>query len=241
VQLADLIAEKENEIEREIKTKISQHQRWNENYVDRTRFPLTPPLEENFNPSFRPAITEYLPTPPASHSSHHSADQAKPAFDSSGNDPKKPPHKRQNTQETSPPNPSTAVTVRYATPPTLQGPRRGQIAFRRRFGRGGRQLIDRRKMHPSKDQLPFRLAERFKYDRDDDEGDDDENIATFPIDPYNISSMRYRAAIAGTHQHHAQAQAQRRAQMEAHQQAAANAQHQQHAQHQQRAQQSAAG
>jgi len=181
-----------------------QHMRWNENYVDRTRFPLTPPLEENFSNSFRPAVTEYLPTPPASVSSQQSGEAV--------------------TDAESPTKSQEIVTVKYATP-SLQGPSRGQIAFRRRIGRGGRQMIDRRSMHHApKEDLDPTVAERFRYDYDDDEDDD---IINFPMDPYNIGSMRYRAAIAGTHQHHAQ---QRRAQIEAagaHQQQQAQQQAQQ--------------
>ena len=81
-------------------------------------------------------------------------------------------------------------------------------------------LIDRRGMHlQSKEGLDEAVVDRFKYDRDDD---DDEEIPTYLIDPYDISSMRYRAAIAGTAQPHPQAQAARRAQIEASASAAAS-------------------
>ena len=190
VLLSDMLAEKENAVQREIKDKIRQHQKWNEHYVDLTRQPLTPPPEENFN-SFRPAVTEYLPTPPASDSSEHS----------------------ENAMEVNVPRKQEAVSVRYAAP-SPNSPNKDQPAFRRRIGRGGRILIDRRGMQPqSKTVTDSKIAERFRYD---DDGDDDDEHFTYTLDPYDISSMRYRAAISGSHPAMTtqQAQAMRRAQIE---------------------------
>ena len=74
-------------------------------------------------------------------------------------------------------------------------------------------MIDRRGMGlQSKEGLDPAIVDRFKYDRDDD---DDDERPTYYIDPFDISSMRYRAAIAGTSQQHSQAQSNRRAQIEA--------------------------
>jgi enhancer of polycomb-like protein len=218
VLLSDLLTEKENRIQHEIKTKIQQHQKWNENYVDMTRVPLTPPLEENFHPSFRPAVTEYLPTPPASVSSEQSEDKVESSLENQKQNP--------------------TVSVRYAAP-CFDASNRDQPAFRRRTGRGGRVMIDRRGMQSQhKVNLVDRIAERFKYDMDEDE---DEPI-TYTIEPYEISSMRYRAAISGSHQASAaqaqQAQAMRRAQIEQQQQQQLQHQ-QQNAQQQQQQQQPA--
>ena len=182
VSLQDVLAEKENEIEREIEQKISQHRKWNEGYIDMTRAPLTPTLEDGMNLSFRTAVTEYLPTPPASVSSEHSGD-APPDVDAPTR-----------TKEDS-------VTVRYASP-TYDGPFRSQPSFRRRIGRGGRLMIDRRGMHlQSKEGIDSTLLDRFKYDQDDE---DDEAI--FLADPYNVLSMRYRASFFGGNRDHAAAQ-----------------------------------
>jgi len=194
VSLQDVLAEKENEIQREIEMKISQHKKWNEGYVDHTRAPLTPPMEENLGSSFRTARTEYLPTPPASVSEHSGdivADEGSPnrKMDDS-------------------------VTVRYASP-TYDGCFRSQPSFRRRVGRGGRLIIDRRGMNlQSKEGIDPVIVDRFRFDRDDD---DDDEVPTYQIDPFDISSMRYRAAIVGSSQAHPQAQSQsvRRAQIEA--------------------------
>ena len=192
VTLQDVLAEKENEIEREINTKITQHQKWNEGYVDMTKAPLTPPLEESIGSSFRTAVTEYLPSPPASVSSEHSGDAV---------------------ADMGSPSRSRAdpVTVRYASP-SYNGSCRSQPSFRRRIGRGGRLMIDRRGMHlQSKEGLDDAVVDRFKYDRDDD---DDDDVSTYLIDPYDISSMRYRAAIVGGSQSHPPSQVVRRTQLE---------------------------
>ncbi|MCJ1476910.1 Enhancer of polycomb-like protein 1 [Lambiella insularis] len=195
VLLQDILGEKENELHREIEIKISQHKRWNENYVDQTRAPLTPPLEESLRSSFRTALTEYLPTPPASVSSELSGD----ALADAGSPARKM---------------DQAVTVRYASP-TYNLPFRSQPSFRRRIGRGGRLFIDRRGMNlQSKEGIDPAILDRFKYDRDDD---DDDEVAPYLTDPYDIDSMRYRAAIAGSSpsQPQNQSQSARRPQLEA--------------------------
>ena len=192
VTLAEVLERKGQEIDREIKMKMNQHTRWNENYNDSTREPLTPPLEaENFN--FRPAMTEYLPTPPASIASEHSGDAA--IADASS------PHRKQDS----------TVAVKY-TVPSYDVPARNQPAFRRRVGRGGRMMIDRRGMRlESKEDLDPVLVERFKFDQDEDDEDD---ASTYLTDPYDINNMRYRAAISGSFPH-GQPQPVRRAQVEA--------------------------
>lgn len=76
-------------------------------------------------------------------------------------------------------------------------------------------MIDRRGMNlQSKEGIDPAIVDRFKFDRDDD---DDDEVPTYLIDPFDISSMRYRAAIVGSSQAHPQAQSQttRRAQIEA--------------------------
>ena len=192
INLVDVLAEKENEIEREINLKIAQHQKWNEGYVDMTQAPLTPPSEESIGSTFRTAVTEYLPTPPTSASSEQSGGYVAEISSPSRNK-------------------GNPVTVRYASP-SYDGPCRSQPSFRRRIGRGGRLMIDRRGMHlQTKEGINDTVIDRFKYDRDDD---DDDGVPTYLIDPYDISSMRYRAAIVGSSQLHQQGQVGRRTQLE---------------------------
>lgn len=172
--------------------RISQHQKWNEGYVDLTKAPLTPPLEENTRSSFRTAMTEYLPTPPASTSSEHSGESVP--------EPMSPSHGRDDS-----------IAVRYASP-SYDGLCQSKPSFRRRFGRGGRLMIDRRGMRvQSKECLNSSVVDRFKFDDDDDE----DEVPVYVTDPYDISSMRYRAKISGSHQSQSQAQTPRRPQIEA--------------------------
>ncbi|KAL8921160.1 MAG: hypothetical protein Q9172_004181 [Xanthocarpia lactea] len=192
VQLQDVLAENERQIQEEIENRIAQHKQRSEGYLDLTRAPLTPPLEESTGSSFRTAMTEYLPTPPASISSEHSGDVAAGAG-SPG------------------PIKDQTVAVRYASP-SYDGPHGSQPSFRRRIGRGGRLMIDRRGMRvPGKDGLnDTLLADRYKFDREED----DEELPTYHVDPYDLANMRYRARVSGLHQSY-QAQAAKRQQIEA--------------------------
>lgn len=187
VLLSDLLAEQENLIQQKIDSKISQHQKWNEGYVDLTRAPLTPPLEENIRSSFRTAMTQYLPTPPASTSSERSGELAA--------EPQSPIHGKDNS-----------VAVCYASP-SYDGPCQSQPSFRRRYGRGGRLMIDRRGMRVhSTEGLDDVIVDRFKFDNDDD----DDEVPVYLVDPYDISTMRYRAKISGSYQNQFQSQVSRR-------------------------------
>lgn len=208
VMLTDLLAKRDAQTSFEIGQKIQQHERWNENYVDMTREPLTPPHEDSYGLSFRPATTEYLPfpTPPDSIDDNHGENLETKS-------PKQRPEGVAAMQK-------NAVSVRYATPPH-DLPFRNQPSFRRRIGRGGRTIIDRRGMRlKSKDDVDSAMLEKFKFDQDDD--DDEDGFPTYTPDLYSIDSMRYRAATAGNHT--AQAMAARRAQIEAAAAAASNQQ-----------------
>ncbi|KAL8874554.1 MAG: hypothetical protein Q9174_000141 [Haloplaca sp. 1 TL-2023] len=191
VHLQDVLAENERQMQEEIELRIAQHKQRSEGYLDMTRAPLTPPLEESNGSSFRTATTEYLPTPPASISSE-------PSGEAPG--------------ETGPPAPTKGqtVAVRYASP-SYDGPGKSQPSFRRRFGRGGRLMIDRRGMRlPWGEGLDDTVADRCKFDYEDD----DDEMPIYHVDPYSIPNMRYRARISGLHQSY-QAQTAKRQQIEA--------------------------
>jgi enhancer of polycomb-like protein len=199
--LEDLQAEKEKAIQREIQLNVEKHIRWNEGWVDRTRAPLTPVSPKSFtsNSDFRQAMTatEYLPTPPASVSSET------PPVDS--------------VADVDSPSHALSPPVRYVSPAGDES-NVPMPSFRRRLGRGGRILFDRR--------IPFRpkqpdddpLAERYRFDSDDErmeaEPDDhDHQIATMAERAFLFSGVRDRDS--------AQAQAARRPHLDA---AAHNAQ-----------------
>ncbi|MCJ1354351.1 MAG: Enhancer of polycomb-like protein 1 [Icmadophila ericetorum] len=192
ISLYDQLADKENDVKREISLKIIQHAKWNEGFVDLTRAPLTPPAEQSIISSFRTAVTEYLPTPPTSASSENSVD----AIADIGS----------LTQ-----GKGDAVSVRYAPSP-YNGSYRGQPSFRRRIGRGGRLVIDRRGISvESKEGLNDVVVDRFKYDRDDD---DEDEVPIHWIDSYDIHSMKYRASTIASGPSNAMTHGARRMQLE---------------------------
>lgn len=164
VLLSDLLTQKENLLQSEIDDKIEQHRKWNINHVDLTRDPLPPVAGPET--SFRPATAQYqyLMTPPSSVTSE-SFDQGSP------------------TAEKSEP------LFRMASPPPDDEPR-GQPAYRRRIGRGGRLWIDRRGMSAASKSVDPDTAERWKYDQDDD---DDQ--PTYELDPYDLKALKFRATI----------------------------------------------
>ena len=179
--LEDVQAEKENEILRDIKQNIAKHIKWNEGYVDLTRAPLSPSPERTFNAAFRPAITTQLPTPPSSDSSEHMLDSTLDTTDS-------------------PAFSDKMARTMQAHADTSQIP-----SFRRRVGRGGRLMIDRRHLAARK-ALDSLNADRYKFDNEDS---DEEPI--FESSKYDVHLMQHRAIMAAKAREnvvaHAQAQA----------------------------------
>ncbi|KAH0537843.1 hypothetical protein FGG08_005456 [Glutinoglossum americanum] len=184
IPLQDVLAEKENEMNRKLEEKIAQHNNCNRGYLDLTRMPLTPTTEQTSTFSFRSAVTEYLPTPPASVSSEASGNGTQVRDES-------PTRGRGDT-----------IIVRYASP-TYEGPSHTQLSFRRRRGRGGRILVDRRGLRlqsPEEDIDPI-VYDRFRYDRDDED-----EQPTYEVDPYETLFVRYRASMLPiSHKDHAAA------------------------------------
>lgn len=179
-------------LQQEIESRLMQYKKWNDGYVDLTRAPLTPLMEDNTKTGFRPAMAEYLPTPPASISSGHVGDVA--------------------ADDASPTNcKDDLVTVRY-TSSLRDGPNQSQPSFRRRFGRGGRLMIDRRGMHSRPPEgIDDILVDRFKFDHDDD----DDEIPVYGIDLFDLSRIRYRAKPSGLHYSQSHSQTSRRPATEA--------------------------
>ncbi|KAL4950155.1 enhancer of polycomb-like-domain-containing protein [Aspergillus filifer] len=180
--LEDVQAEKENEILRDIKANIAKHIKWNEGYVDSTRAPLSPSPERTFEPSFRPAITTQLPTPPSSDSSENMLDSV---IDTVG---------------------TTSFRDKLAAHALITHEDTNKMpSFRRRIGRGGRLFIDRRNLASRcRVELDPWKADRFKYDQDDSDDDLD-----YEMDPFDIQIMQNRAIMLAKarEQQHAQAQA----------------------------------
>lgn len=191
--LEDHQAQKEEMIAKDINNNIEKHIRWNEGYVDKTAAPLTPRSESPLlDPSqdFREAIPAYLPTPPASISDEDNQDVEMRDAD---------------VKE----EPRAATPFRYASP---ADDGRSMPSFRRRIGRGGRLMIDRRIPIRTRDQGEFSNP-RFEFDNsDEDDLSDDPNGGD---SPESFHLMQYRAHLFGrvkdSEAAQAQAQAARRA------------------------------
>lgn len=185
--LEDVQAEKENEILRDIRQNIGKHIKWNEGYVDFTRAPLSPSPEREFEPAFRPAITTQLPTPPSSDS--------------------------ENMMDTALDN-TSALTLRDKLAPRTMDLAEDTSkipSFRRRIGRGGRLLIDRRNIAaPCRVEMDSLKADRYKYDQEDSDEEMD-----FERDQYDIQIMQHRAIMAAKARDQAAVAAHAQAQVQA--------------------------
>lgn len=170
VSLQDVLREKEINIQKDIEEKMAGHGTWLDRCPDFTMRPLlSPPLHRTAS-SFRAAVVQYLPSPPESA-------------------PAESPRATSPNETSGPDGPSEqALAIRYRSPPMLdQDP--GPPSYRRRIGRGGRLMIDRRGMQmQSKDGIDPMILDRFKFDRDDD--DDDSPV--FTVDPDDQWSIQYR-------------------------------------------------
>ena len=164
--LSDLIEGKENALQREIEEKTLQHRKWNENFVDLTREPLSPVYGQGPEMSFRPATAQYqyLMTPPSSVTSE-SFDQGTPILEK---------------QET---------IYLNSLPPDEDEPQ-GQPAYRRRMGRGGRLWIDRKGMGGSKPSSDDADLDRWKYDED---YEDEQPI--YEMSAFSTNALRFRSTI----------------------------------------------
>jgi len=165
--LSDLIEAKESSLQREIEEKTLQHRKWNDNFVDLTREPLSPIHGQGSETSFRPATAQYqyLMTPPSSVTSE-SFDQGAPILDK---------------QET--------VMYMNSLPP-CEDESQGQPAYRKRMGRGGRLWIDRRGMGASKPSSEDADLDRWKYDED---YDDEPPI--YEMSAFSTNALRFRSTI----------------------------------------------
>ncbi|KAH7357437.1 enhancer of polycomb-like-domain-containing protein [Pyrenochaeta sp. MPI-SDFR-AT-0127] len=175
VYLEEQQAKRTEAIDSFIEDNLVKHQKWNVGWVDATWRPITPPLEQAAAKSdFRTVFTEsQLPTPPASVSDEEGADAmaVEPV----------------NKQV----EPRRSARIRFATPPE-DVPFHDQSRFRRRIGRGGRVMIDRRGVKRQKvtDQIDDRAADRWKFS-----GDDSEDEQVYPVDWTDNMHIRYRIMI----------------------------------------------
>jgi enhancer of polycomb-like protein len=189
--LEDVLADKQRSINHEIQMNIEKHIRWNEGYVDMTRFPLTPPSEDGSDDHVgvyrrAMAITDY-PTPPAS------------------ND-------EEDVQKGEVPEVVMKEVSRSSTPfgyvsPVEDGPSRQFSSYRRRIGRGGRVIVDRKV--PRRKGAP--VEDRWKYDSDHSDIEDTEDAT----EDRTFEHIVLRANLYSTSRQQDAAAMQKRAQLEA--------------------------
>jgi enhancer of polycomb-like protein len=197
VYLDDQLAKKTEMIDGFIEENLMKHQKWNVGWVDATWRPITPPLEQpSAKSDFRRVFTDsQLPTPPASVASEETGDAMAV--------------EKANTQL----EPRRSARIRFATPPD-DVPYKDQSRFRRRTGRGGRVMIDRRGMKRQKLEVDDdRVADRWKFS-----GDSSEDEQVYPVDWTDNLHIRYRIMIErqGEKQHAQQAAAANRRSIDNH-------------------------
>ena len=199
---------KQEEINHMIQESMSKHRSWNNDSVDRTWRPITPPLDNTNggrNP-FRDAVTKFLPTPPESVSEGEDANMM-----DGGRTPN--PYEKDN---------KTKLPIRFESPPvelSTHGMTLRRPSYRRRQGRGGRLFIDRRGLkRPQADDEehftrskrlrlegegfshplmspPLSAAEERERDRAAYDVDSDEDADIYRTDPYDDWNIRYRIAF----------------------------------------------
>ncbi|KAK3297030.1 enhancer of polycomb-like-domain-containing protein [Chaetomium fimeti] len=178
--LADRLAEKENELRADIEKKVQSHNEWNRNHLDLTRGPLSPVHGPRQDPSFRPAKTQYLMTPPASASSESLEEPTPMDLDK----PERP------QRELVPQNPQAFFKFRGVA--CDEESRKAPPAYRRRIGRLQRLWIDRRGMATPPSEARAEVVDRWKYDQS---SDDEEDPPTYEADPFDTNALRFRASI----------------------------------------------
>ncbi|TLD24979.1 hypothetical protein PspLS_05770 [Pyricularia sp. CBS 133598] len=176
--LSELKAQREEEMRVDIETKIENHKKWNEKYVDLTNSSLAdkkPETEQEPQPAkWRPVKVQYLMTPPNSASAEDLEEPEPMELDA----PEPAPIRRFHGL--------SADDDDYSPDP---------MEYRRRVGRLNRLWVDRR---PVKKQLvdvvPTRFPvvnDRWKYDCDS--SDDEDSV--YEVDPFDLRALKFRATI----------------------------------------------
>lgn len=185
IKVSDLKRQREEELIKDILTKIANHTKWNRNHVDLTNRSL-PPAQGPSCKSFRAAQAQYLMTPPASSASQQSMEEPVPM---DLDDP------------VGPVEAARPALFQFQGAPFDENEPR-LTAYRQRIGRSQVRWIDRRpvkkpQVHRQEkwdrgwhSEQWTRERDQYKYDQSDSEGDE-----TIPVDPYDTRSIRFRATI----------------------------------------------
>ncbi|KAK4543138.1 hypothetical protein LTR36_005916 [Oleoguttula mirabilis] len=189
--LDDFRAEAEQFVANTIEARKEQHKKWNQHWVDETKYPITPPLEEsdpmlkwaNFPP------TGLYPTPPPSLPSRSS--QEGDTGDVDMKDAPPPPEAEADAQPgASFDEPDHIFHMPGTYPPSgaeaYDAPKRdAHPACRLRYGRGGRYYLESRKRKP-RGQISSGVVS-------DSDSDDDYGPEYFPVSEHII--FDYRATL----------------------------------------------
>ncbi|KAL1898401.1 Enhancer of polycomb-like protein 1, partial [Ceratocystis pirilliformis] len=215
VVLSDILAEKDNELQADIETKCQNHRKWNQNYVDLTRDPLSPVIEPSTEHIYRPVHIQYLLTPPASNASDAmDVDEEEEEEEGQGSESLALVNEalgmspmcnsmRLPVEEFKSGLPIASIFHSQGMESCLQQPDNiaRPLAFRRRIGRLNRLWIDRRGVSSaaswrngnedrSGNSSSFN-SDRWKYD-----SDSEDEYAPYDVDPYDLDSMRFRMGMS---------------------------------------------
>lgn len=185
VQLSDIQEETAVQARRFVEDKIRRHRDWNNDWVDNTWSPITPPPETSSAVGFLPKLEEIqLPTPPASLHSEASDHNAKDVEMKDADADLPTPVSNGGQQEQSAPR----TMFRFNSPPP-EARNYDRPAYRRRYGRGGRLYIEEMRSRP------FVLSKGVVCDSDDES---DGEPVVHPFDCYDSLGLSYRASLLAT-------------------------------------------
>ena len=188
IQLSDINAEGEAQVQHTIEARKDQHKRWNQQWIDETWRPLTPPLDSSEGPpKWAPLLSPgaSYPTPPPTLPSEGSHDR-----DEDVEMQDQPPIKEEDAVAGASPEPDFIFHIPGAYPtddePLAPVKRDPAPACRLRYGRGGRCFLEARRKRP----FGF-ISSGVVSDSDSDEEGDD----YYPVDPQKVFDYRCAANI----------------------------------------------
>ena len=190
MQLSDIHADAEAQVQHTIEARKDQHKRWNKSWIDATWRPITPPLDTPEDPpKWAPLLfpEDAYPTPPPTLPS------GSPTRDEDVEMTDQAPVKEENTMAGATPEPEFIFHIPGAYPlddePSVSIKREAAPACRLRYGRGGRCFLEARRKRPF-----GQISSGVVSDSDsDDEGED-----YYPVDPSKIFEYRCHTNLRGS-------------------------------------------
>ena len=189
VQLSDIHADAEAQVQHTIEARKDQHRKWNQLWIDETWRPITPPLESPDDPpKWAPLLSAggAYPTPPPTLPS------GSPAREEDIEMTDQPPMKEDDAVAGATPEPEFIFHIPGAYPlddePPVPTKRDAAPACRLRYGRGGRCYLEARRKRPF-----GHISSGVVSDSDsDDDGED-----YYPVDSQKIFDYRCNTNLRG--------------------------------------------